>query len=297
MGKHVESGVNGSVATKAQDATASATAGQAPRRIAIITGATSGVGLEFARQLDAGDGGQLDELWLIARSKERLAATAAQLAHHTRVFSIDLSLDGSADVIESALWEASQHGSVQIAWLVNSAGFGRFGRLLDIGRRQNAAMVRLNCVALLDLCCIALDYMGPGSRIVNLASVAGLMPQPELSVYCATKSFVFDFTRCLDYELRATGIHAMALCPKFMDTRFLDNAGEPQAVRRMTSIGFEDVGRVVRCAIKAALKGRAYCIPALDMRAAYVLVKLLPSAATLRLQDLIFTLRRGPSAS
>ena len=94
MGKHVESGVNGSVAIKAQDAAASATAGQAPRRIAIITGATSGVGLEFARQLDAGDGGQLDELWLIARSKERLAATAAQLAHHTRVFSIDLSLDG-----------------------------------------------------------------------------------------------------------------------------------------------------------------------------------------------------------
>ena len=262
------------------------------KRIAIVTGASSGVGREFVRQLDAGAGGEVDELWLVARSADRLAQAAASCVHPTRVFALDLTEDSSVDAIAASLAETND---AQVTWLVNSAGFGRFGRLWEIGREQNAAMVRLNCVALTSLCSVALPHMGPGSRIVNLASVAGLMPQPELSVYCATKSFVLDLTRTLDYELRGTGIHATALCPKFMDTRFLESAGEPQAVRRMTSIGFEPVERAVSRGIAAAKKGRAVCIPSADMRAAYALAKVLPGAVVLRAQDLLFTLREGPS--
>ena len=262
------------------------------KRIAIVTGASSGVGREFVRQLDAGAGGEVDELWLVARSADRLAQAAAPCAHPTRVFALDLTEDSSVDVIAASLAETND---AQVTWLVNSAGFGRFGRLWDIGREQNAAMVRLNCIALTSLCSVALPHMGPGSRIVNLASVAGLMPQPELSVYCATKSFVLDLTRTLDYELRGTDIHATALCPKFMDTRFLDSAGNSQAVRRMTSIGFEDVERAVSRGIAAAKKGRAVCIPSADMRAAYALSRVLPGEVMLRAQDLLFTLREGPS--
>ena len=122
------------------------------------------------------------------------------------------------------------------------------------------------------------------------------MPQPELSVYSATKRYVLDLTRTLAYELRGTGIHACALCPKFMDTRFLDRAGDEQAVRRMTSIGFEDVGRAVACGIRAAEKGRVTCIPSPDMRIANAAAKLLPSSVFLRAQDAFFTLAAGPSA-
>lgn len=276
---------------------ATAAAGARVRRIAIVTGATSGVGREFVRQLDAGRGGTLDELWLVARSQERLAEVAASCSHAARVFPLDLVRDESVDVLEAALAQAASMGDVQVMWLVNSAGFGRFGRVWQVGRTESADMVRLNCVALTQLCSVALGYMAGGSRIVNLASVAGIMVQPELAVYSATKSFVFELTRLLDYELRGTGIHATALCPKFMDTRFLDHAGEPQAVRRMTSIGFEDVRRVVSRGIAAALKGRAYCIPAADMRVCYRLTRLLPCGAVLRLQDALFTLRRGASAA
>ncbi len=263
------------------------------RRVAIVTGASSGVGREFARQLDAGTGGKLDELWLVARSEERLQEVAEKCQHAARVFPLDLTKDASIDVIEAAL--ANESSPLQVTWLVNSAGFGKFGRLWENGREQNANMVKLNCVALTALCSATLPYMAPGSHIVNLASVAGLMPQPELSVYCATKRFVLDVTRTLDYELRGTGIHATALCPKFMDTRFLDSAGEAQAIRRMTSIGFETVEHAVSNGITAALKGRAICVPSPDMRAAYALSKILPSGAMLRLQDALFTLRRGPS--
>lgn len=310
-------------------ATKDAKGAASKRRIAIVTGATSGVGREFTCQLDAGAGGDIDELWVVARSADRLAEVAEQCSHRVRAFPLDLAKGESIDALEAALDEAAavqaaaadavageasageasmaeasaadvatagEHATgIQVVWLVNSAGFGRFGRLQDIGRTQNADMIQLNCVALTALCSVALPHMGSGSRIVNLASVAGLMPQPELSVYCATKSFVFHITRTLDYELRGTGIHATALCPKFMDTRFLNNAGKPQAIRRMTTIGFEDVARTVSRGISAALKGRAICIPSADMRAAYALSKVLPSAAMLRMQDLLFTLRAGPS--
>ncbi len=265
------------------------------RRIAIIAGASSGVGREFVRQLDDGAGGEIDEFWIVARSQQRLEEVAAQCGHPTRVFSLDLTKDSSIDAIEEALAKAASSTQLQVTWLVNSAGFGKFGKLWEIGREQNASMVKLNCVALTALCSVALPYMAPGSRIVNLASVAGLMPQPELSVYCATKRFVLDLTRTLDYELRGTNIHATAICPKFMDTRFLDSAGVAQAVRRMTSIGFEDVGRAVSRGIAAALKGKAVCIPSADMRAAYTISKVLPGSVMLRAQDALFTLRRGPS--
>lgn len=262
------------------------------KRIAIITGATSGVGREFTRQLDAERAGALDELWLVARSEINLVEVAEKCSHACRLFPLDLTQEASWEAIADALAKA---GDVAVMWLVNSAGYGRFGHLDEIAATDNVGMVRLNCVALTALCSAALPYMDRGSCIVNLASVAGLVPQPELSVYSATKRFVLDVTRTLSYELRGTGITACAVCPKFMDTRFLDAAGDAQAVRRMTTIGFEDVRHVVSYAIKKAQEGRSMCIPARDMRLAYAATRLLPAGAVFKLQDALFTAAAGPS--
>lgn len=266
----------------------------AAKRIAIVTGATSGVGREFVRQLDAEFCGAIDEMWLVARSEEGLVAVDEETSHACRLFPLDLTRKSSWDAIEA---ELAAEKDVQVMWLVNSAGYGRFGRMWDISAADNVGMVRLNCVALTAMCSAALPYMDRGSCIVNLASVAGLMPQPELSVYCATKRFVLDVTRTLNYELKGTGITACAVCPKFMDTRFLNNAGDAQAVRRMTSIGFEDVEHVVRSAIRASQAGRATCIPAPDMRIAYAAAKVLPSNLVFKAQDTWFTLVAGPSTA
>ena len=151
-------------------------------------------------------------------------------------------------------------------------------------------MIRLNCIAVVEMCYHALPRMVPGSRIVNMSSIAGIAPQPELSVYSASKRFVLDFSRTLDHELSSVGVHVTAVCPKFMDTGFLDKPGNPESVRRMTSIGFERPVDVVRKALRAAVLGRATCVPSPDMKVVHVACKVLPSGLVLTLQDLVFGL-------
>jgi len=255
--------------------------------VAIVTGASSGVGREFVRQLDLGRGGPLDEIWLIARSADRLEQIAEETVTGCRVFALDLTKDSSFLSVRDAL-EAD--GSIRVQWLINSAGYGRFGRLDEISSQDNADMIRLNCIAVVEMCYHALPRMVPGSRIVNMSSIAGMAPQPELSVYSASKRFVLDFSRTLDHELSPVGIHVTAVCPKFMDTGFLDKPGNPESVRRMTSIGFERPVDVVRKALRAAVLGRATCVPSPDMKVVHVACKVLPSKLVLTLQDLVFGL-------
>ncbi len=256
-------------------------------RIAVVTGASSGVGAEFVRQLAAGAGGPLDEIWAIARRKDRLEELAAECAVDVRPIAADLTKAESLAEISQLLEE--EHPQVQ--WLVNSAGFGKFGDAREVSPDEMADMVRLNCLAVVEMCYRTLPHMIAGSRIVNLASVASFIPQPGLVAYSATKRFVLDFTQGIDYELGQVGIHACALCPKFMRTEFLDNPGEQSDVDHLTKIGFEDKSHAVASAIRAAVLGKSLCISSPDMRLAYVATKLLPYRLAIAAENLILSLR------
>lgn len=244
------------------------------RNIAIVTGASSGVGREFVHQLDRGAGGPLDEIWVVARRQDRLDQLVAACGTTVRTFALDLTKASSFDVIEGALAESDD---ANVAWLVNSAGFGKFGSVQEIGSRGNGDMIRLNCLALVEMCYRTLPHMHAGSRIVNMASIAALVPQPGLSVYAASKSFVLSFSRALDEELGGVGIHVTAVCPKFMNTEFLKTAGNAAVAARMTFIGFEEPRQVVRKALMAGVRGDQVCVPAWDMKVLHVLTKVLPS--------------------
>ena len=244
------------------------------RSIAIVTGASSGVGKEFIHQLEAGGGGPLDEIWAIARRQDRLDAIRQECKTPVRTFALDLTDPASFDTIDAAL---SDEPDVVVQWLMNCAGYGKYGDLREIPEKDNAGMVRLNCLAVVEMCYRCLPYMRPGSRIINMASVAALVPQPGISVYSASKRFVLDLSRSLDEELRSVGIHVTAVCPKYMNTEFLSNPGDQVAVDRTTFIGFENPQNVVREALAAAVRGWQVCVPSWDMKVVHVLSKILPT--------------------
>ena len=239
--------------------------------IAIVTGASSGLGAEIVRQLAEGAFGPLDQIWAVSRRAERTSP-------RVRPFALDLTDPASFDVLEAALAETP---GARVVLLVNNAGFGTFGDFADMPARDNADdnadMVRLLMLAPVELTYRALPYMAAGSRVLNVASVAAFMPQPGLATYSAAKRFVLDLSRALDAELGGVDIHVTALCPKFMRTGFLDHPGAGDVAARMAQLtGFEDVRRVAARGLRAAREGRALCIPSADMRALYVATKALP---------------------
>ncbi len=251
------------------------------RDIAIVSGASSGLGREFVRQLDLGAGGPLDEIWAIARNEEALNEVKAQCHTPVKVLALDLTSDDAFKTLASELAAAADGLNVQ--WLVNCAGFGKFGTFEEVGE-ANASMVKLNCLAVVEACYQALLYMHAGSRIVNIASAAALLPQPGLSTYGATKRFVLDFSRALDVELGPVGIHVTAVCPKFMHTKFLDKPGDHGALDRVLWIGFEDPRTCVRESLRCALRGKRVAITSPDVRVMNAVCKVVPTDLAMALE-------------
>lgn len=251
------------------------------RNIAIVTGASSGLGRRFASLVDSGAGGPIDCIWLIARSADKLEELASSLSTPTKVMALDLCDPASFDAVDKAL---EAEGDLNVQWLFNCAGFGKFGPFTSLGATANGNMVRLNCLAVVEMCYRCLLYMHAGSRIVNIASAAALVPQPELAVYGATKRFVLDFSRALDRELGDAGIHVSAVCPKFMKTSFLDSPGDREALGSMLWVGFEDPDACCAQAIRGAIRGKACIITSPDVRVFNAVCKVLPVSAAMGLQ-------------
>lgn len=186
--------------------------------IAIVTGASSGLGREFVRLLDRE---QLDEIWVIARRKDRLVALQEETRTSLRVIAGDISDDAVMDTIKALL----QDEQPTVRFLFNNAGFGKMGSVDDIALTDLQAMIRVNDLAPVMLTMTCLPYMKRGSHIAQICSVAGFMPIPYLNVYAATKSFLYHYSRALAVELKPKGISVTAVCPYWVkDTEFIDVA-------------------------------------------------------------------------
>ncbi|MGN0190916.1 MAG: SDR family NAD(P)-dependent oxidoreductase [Candidatus Cryptobacteroides sp.] len=190
------------------------------KRIAIVTGASSGIGQVFS--LTAGNKMEFDELWAIARREDRLRELAGRLAGKVKVVPnvLDLSEEKSIQVLKQKL--ASE--DVEVVLLINAAGFGKFQAVEDIPMETADKMIDLNCKALMDMCYICLPYMRSGSKILNVSSVAAFQPVPYQCEYAASKAFVLSFSRGLWKELRKKGITVTALCPYWTKTEFFNTA-------------------------------------------------------------------------
>lgn len=250
-------------------------------KIAVVTGASSGIGREFVRQLGYFYR-SLDEIWVIARRRERLEELREKSRVPLRIFDGNLMKKQVYKELSAELKETSP----DIRMLVNAAGFGKSGSVESIAAedmRAQTDMVDLNCRALTKMTLLCLPYMSRGSRIVNLASAAAFCPQPQFSVYAATKSYVLSFSRSLGAELRGKGICVTAVCPGPVDTEFFTVSGElTNPLKKLTMAKAEDV---VHKALKDSRAGRALSIFGLPMRAAFLGAKLVPHSLILKMMQ------------
>jgi short-subunit dehydrogenase len=187
-------------------------------KVALITGASAGLGVEFARQLSK----RGHRLVLVARRKERLEELAKELGD-ARAVAIDLSKANPAAKLMADLEAAGE----QVEMLVNNAGFGLIGRFAELDAKRLRQMIDLNVGALTDLCRAIAPAMirRKSGAILNVASTAAFQPGPKMAVYFATKAYVLHFTEALHEELKPHGIHVTCLCPGPTRTEFGDVAG------------------------------------------------------------------------
>ncbi len=219
--------------------------------IAIITGASSGLGYEYIKLLDKKD---YDELWLIARREQRLKEIAQICKTKCRVIALDMAEENAVSKFSGILKE--QKPNVKI--LINNAGFGKLGYFEDIDLTSTSGMVRLNCEALTLFAHAAIPYMCKGAEIINISSIASFVPNARMAVYSSTKAYVTSFSRALRYELKRKNINVLAVCPGPMDTEFLPVAN----IGKGSSHTFDTLPRVnptmiAKKSLAASKKGRA----------------------------------------
>ena len=188
------------------------------KNIAIITGASSGMGRQFLLSLDKHE--QVDEVWVIARNKDALEQLKEKVNFDLKVLAMDLSKDESYELFKAELEKEKPN----IKLLINCSGYGKFDKTTNLTYKENIGMIDLNCRGLTSLTILSIPYMKKGSNIINIASVAAFQPIPYINVYAASKSYVLSFSRGLNMELKKEGIHVMAVCPFWTKTRFFDRA-------------------------------------------------------------------------
>jgi short-subunit dehydrogenase len=250
------------------------------KNIALVTGATSGLGLAFLQEWQA-RGLEVDQVWLVARHQEALQALAEGLPWPARLFALDLSVASDRE----ALAEALDRDRPRVRFLVCSAGWGKAGRARDLARAEAVNMVALNDEALTDVTLMALPYCGRGSVLFEIASVAAFLPQPNFAVYAATKAYVQSFARALNAEEACRGIRVVSVCPNPMLTGFFDRAGvRIDPIKRFFA---EDPRQVARRALDTAERGRDVSLNCLTARFIRLAAKVLPHRSILKAEALI----------
>ena len=189
--------------------------------IAIVTGASSGIGREFVRLLDAQK--KYDAIWVIARRKERLLELAKQ--SETPVLAVPLDLGEKESVRELAEHLKKENPNVRM--LINAAGYGKIGNYKEVSLEDTEGMIDLNCRAAVAVTQTVLPYMKKGSHIMQICSTAAFQPFPYLNVYAASKAFLYRYSRALRMELFSRRISVTAVCPYWIkDTDEKINSGK-----------------------------------------------------------------------
>lgn len=250
-------------------------------KTAIITGASSGMGREFAKEIYRRYI-NIEEVWIIARSKDKLEELKEEIGPKgVHVLALDLTKEEDMHKYKAELVRKKP----EVCILVNSAGYGKIGTFEEVGYEHNRGMVKLNCQALTDVLYMTIPYMKFGGQIINLASSAAFVPQPEFATYAATKSYVLSLSRALKYELANREITVTAVCPgpvktEFFDVAQSDGGRKPKALKMLF---MAKPKKVVTKAIEDARKGKEKSVYGFMMQVFDVVCKVLPHGVILKI--------------
>ena len=237
-------------------------------KIAVVTGASSGIGREFVLALDRE--GKYDEIWAVARREERLRALGDECASPVRPVKLDLAEEGAAGRLAALAGQEK----ADVTMLVNGAGFGLFGEFVSLPLKEQSDMIDLNAKALTEITYALLPYMPEGARIVNIASNSSWQPVPYMAVYAASKAYVMSFSRALGRELRPRKIGVTAVAPGWIRTEFFDRAVRDDTITYFDR--FYTPRQVAERAMKDIRKGKEVSILGFPVRMQVRLVKHLP---------------------
>lgn len=249
--------------------------------IAIVTGASSGLGAEYVRQLDVSE--CFNEIWVIARRRGRLTALQKEVKTRLRLLPCDLTG-------EKGMWQLSsllERIKPNVRVLVNCAGIGKIGDSLCIPKEQWGQMIDLNCRAAVAVTQTVLPFMHKGARILEICSSAAFQPLPYMSVYAASKAFLYSYSRALGRELGNKGIHITAVCPFWVrGTEFIGSAKAGDGSHRVNNFIFSSPReRVVRRSLEDSIRGRAVSTPGFACTLHRLLAKILPDSLMMTAWD------------
>ena len=252
------------------------------KKIAIITGASSGFGSLFANKI-ADRFKSIDELYLVARREDRLIELAKTIDKPCKIISMDLK---DMNNINKLIDMVAKEG-VQIKMLVNSAGFGVYDEVIESRVEDCEDMIDLNCKALTVLTKELLPFMAYNSRIINIASCAAFLPQKKFAIYAATKSYVLSFTRALNVEIKDMGIRCTAVCPGPSETEFFDRAlNDNDNVPFYKNMFMSDPEGIVEKAINDSVKCKEVSVYSVSMNAFRCVSKVIPHSIILKIMSL-----------
>ena len=244
-------------------------------KIAVITGASSGMGKEFVYAIDKEF--DLDEIWVIARREEKLKELGEKCRAKVRPIALDLADRESFAVYKDVL-EAEKP---EIKVLVNAAGFGLFGTFTEMDMNRQLDIIDLNDGALTAMCHMSIPYMPESSHIINLASNSSWQPVPYINVYGASKAYVMSFSRALGVELKKQGIHVMAVAPGWIKTEFFDHAVHDETIKYYDR--YYTAEQVIERAMKDLRKKKTVSILGFPVRMQVRAVKLLPVSLIMKI--------------
>lgn len=279
-------------------------------KTAVITGASSGMGREFAKEI-CRRYVNIESVWLIARRQEKLQELKDEIAgkneidtknkvnienegntknkicgknainekNKTRekeivILSLDLTKDEDLEQYKKEL----EQRNPEVCMLINCAGYGKIGSFEEVGYEHNRGMVKLNCQALTDVTYLTIPYIRSRGQIIQLASSAAFVPQPDFAVYAASKSYVLSLSRALRCELSDREISVTSVCPGPVKTEFFDVAqeGTDRKIKRIKMLAMAKPDKVVKKALKDAHKGKEKSVYGILMGLFEILCKVVP---------------------